>query len=77
VLPNSDAEPSCFSEPPVGVLVAQHVGLSLLGPKVGVRDRCGVVLGAAMPEASIEEDSNFGRRKNKVSSPSQLLERSR
>jgi hypothetical protein len=58
MFPDSDDLPSSFLEPRVGIAVAALVGLDLLPPKVGVASGPGPMLGAAMPEAAVNEDGH-------------------
>lgn len=66
VLPHPDAGPPCVSEPAVRVTVSYPVGENLLRPERGVGRSDGVVLGAAVPEATVHEHSDSRRAEHHV-----------
>ncbi len=65
VLPDADDFPSLAAELSVHAFVAGHVVLTLFIPEGAVGFRAAVALGASVPEASVDEDSDllFGKRK--------------
>jgi hypothetical protein len=58
MLPDPDWCPACPPKPVVRVLVASAIGLDLLPPPLRVLFRPGGVIGAAMPEARVDEDGD-------------------
>lgn len=66
MLPNADWQPPGRTEPFVGIAVTPSVGLNLFAPERGVGLRPGRVLGAAMPEAAIDEHCDSGRSEDDV-----------
>jgi hypothetical protein len=68
VLPDSDDLPSRISESSIRIAVAALVRVDLLAPPFGVGLRPAGVIGASVPEASVDEDSDALRRKRKVRS---------
>ena len=66
VLPDADDFPSPAPELAGDAAVAGHVVGALFIPKLPVGFRAGVALGAAVPEAPIDEDSDFLLGKSKV-----------
>jgi hypothetical protein len=66
VLPGSQDLPAGFPELRVGLSVSALVGLDLLAPEVGVTGGPGRVLGAAVPEAAIDEDCHSRRDESDV-----------
>ena len=58
VLPHSDDLPACYFESPVRVDIALLVGFDLLTPKFSVAFRGCAMLGAAVPEATIDQYGN-------------------
>lgn len=67
MLPDSKAYPASLFKVPIGIDVPRPVASDLISPEIGVRHRGRVMLRATMPEAAIEEDSDPGLRKHKVS----------
>ena len=55
MLPKPEHRPSCCGKSIVGVLVTIPVPGDLLLPVLGVSRSLGVMLGAAVPEAAVEE----------------------
>jgi hypothetical protein len=74
VLPYSDAYPTGFGETPISVAVPGSVGGDLVCPEGGVGVCDGVVLGTAVPEAAVEEDSDAGRREHHVGGASEVAQ---
>jgi hypothetical protein len=56
VLPNPQDRPSCLQQQPVGLAIARLNSPNLPGPPLRVSARNGVVIGAPVPEAAIDED---------------------
>jgi hypothetical protein len=69
VCPDADDRPSCLLEVGISAPVTRDVGLDLLPPPFRVRLRPGHVFRAAVPEATVDEDSNSGTRENDVGAP--------
>ena len=65
MLPDADDFPSPAPKLAGDVAVAGHVGLAFAVPEDAVGFRAGVALGAAVPEASVDEDGDLmlGERK--------------
>jgi hypothetical protein len=61
--------PASFPELSIGVSVSALVGLDLLTPEVGVAGGPGRVLGAAVPEAAIDEDCHSRRDESDINAP--------
>ena len=75
VFPYPDTQPTGLREPPVGVPVALPVALHFVRPELGVGRGNGVMFGTAVPEASVQENSDLGPGEHEVGRPSDLLER--
>jgi len=69
VLPGSQDLPASFPELCVGISISALVGLDLLAPEVGVIGGPGRVLGAAVPEAAIDEDCHSRRDESDIHAP--------
>ncbi len=59
VLPDADDFPPLSTQVAIHASVAGHVGLAFTVPKCAVGFRAGVALGAAVPEASVDEDGDL------------------
>ncbi len=59
VLPDADDFPSLPAELAVHAPVAVHVIVAFLVPKLSIGFRAGVALGTAVPETSVDEDSDL------------------
>jgi hypothetical protein len=66
VLPDPQDLPASIPELRIGISVSALVGLDLLTPEVGIADGPGRVLGAAVPEAAIDEDCYSRRDKSDI-----------
>lgn len=66
VLPNPYHGPARISKPSIGVSIALDIGLDFCSPPHGIVLWPRAVLGASMPEASVQEDGNSGDRKGNV-----------
>ena len=66
VLPDADDFPSLPAELAIDALIAGHVGLAFAVPEGAVGFGAGVALGAAVPEASVDEDGDFLLGEGKV-----------
>jgi hypothetical protein len=66
MLPDADDFPSLPPELAGDAAVAGHVGLAFAVPEGAVGFRAGVALGAAVPEASVDEDGDFILRESEV-----------
>ena len=75
MLPDPDRHPACIRESPVGVRISGSIGSHFLSPITRISHRNGVVLGAAVPETTIEENRHTLRWKHQVSGPSEALYR--
>lgn len=67
MLPYTEHTPASLGEQAISLKVAFPVTDDLLSPVIGVRLRHGVVLGAAMPEAAVEEDRDLCPGEHQVS----------
>jgi hypothetical protein len=70
VLPNADHGPTKGFERDIGLLISAAVGPNLLSPPSRVRFGRHAVIGAPMPEASVDEHNDAGTREHDVDSPS-------
>lgn len=77
MLPYPYAAPACGNKPLVGVLIPATVRLDLLGPEGGVGGGDGVVCGAPMPEAAIEEHRHPGSGEYEVGAAPDPAQRAR
>jgi hypothetical protein len=66
VFPEADNHPAEAEHLGVRISISSNVGLDLLSPVCRVRLRSGVVLRAAMPEASVDEDRKLLAREHNV-----------
>jgi hypothetical protein len=76
VLPNPYNGPACFRELPVSVLVTLPIASDLRTPEVLVDLGRAQVIGASVPEATIEKGSHFGAGEDEIRCPAQLRYRS-
>ena len=72
MLPKAEDSPTGLDEEFGRIVISRDIAPHLCGPIVGMGLSSRVVLGAAMPEATIYEDSEFHARKRNVSRPSYL-----
>lgn len=75
MLPDSNTDPTGVGQSLIGVVVSGTIGCDLVGPESGVRRCRRVVLGAAVPEAPVQEDRDPGRREDHVGRPPQASQR--
>jgi hypothetical protein len=66
MLPNPNDQPASLRETPIRIFVPFLVRFDLATPEFGIRFRPSTVHGAAVPEASINENSDTGRNKGQV-----------
>lgn len=66
VLPDADDFPALAAEFAGDAEIASHVVSALFVPELPVGFRAGVALGAAVPEATVDEDGDFVTGKGKV-----------
>jgi hypothetical protein len=76
MLPDPNAYPSSVLETLVGVAVTRHVAVYFVRPELRVCNGNSVMLRAAMPKTSIEENGNSGSREDQVSGAPKVLQRS-
>lgn len=75
MFPDADDFPAGVVEALVGVGVAAFVGFDFGSPEVGGGAGGGsVVLGAAVPEASVEEDGDFGSGEDEVGGAADIFD---
>jgi hypothetical protein len=72
VSPNADDAPTRSAETLIGICVPGSIGFDFFTPKLRVVFGPGSVFRAAMPEAAINEDGDFGARKNDVGDAARL-----
>lgn len=75
VLPNSHDRPAGLGEPAVGVPVTRSGALDLRPPPLGVGNRPRRVLGAAVPEATVDEDRHARAPEDQIGSTTQVRQR--
>ncbi len=73
VFPHPDRGPAGVCESAIRVPVPFFVPVDLRGPESGIGHRDGVVIGAAVPEAPVQEDGDLGFGEHEIRSPSHLL----
>lgn len=73
MFPKSEHCPSAIVKDLVGLDVTGTIHGYLVGPVRGVGRGCGVMLGTAVPVASVDEDCDSGRREDKVSRTANVL----
>jgi hypothetical protein len=56
MFPQADHSPPCLTKPPIGGSVALFGLGNLRSPEAGIVPRHDAMLGAAMPEAAVDED---------------------
>ncbi len=66
MLPDADDFPAFAAEPAGDALIAAHVVFALFVPELPVGFGAGVALGAAVPKAPIDEDSDPKLGKGKI-----------
>lgn len=66
MLPKTEHCPACLYELKVAADVALSISSDLCGPKLGVRCCGPIVIDAAMPEASVDENGDPDSRENNV-----------
>ena len=69
VFPDPDDLPTSPSQLRIGISVSAPIGLDLLTPEVSIAGGPGCVLGAAVPEASIDEDGHPWSWERNVDAP--------
>lgn len=69
MLPDTNTDPAGFCQSFIGVAVAGTVRGDLVRPKPGVRRRDRVMIGAAVPEAPVQEDCDPSGGEDQVSGP--------
>ena len=75
MLPDSDRHQTCIRQSPVGIRVSSSISSHFFSPITRIGHRNGVVLRAAVPETTIEEDRHGFSRKDEVSGPSKAVNR--
>lgn len=76
MLPDPDRDPSCGDQSLVSVAIPVLVGCDLRQPVPAVGAvRAPTVLGAAVPEAAVDEDGHLGAGKDDVGLPSEVRQR--
>ena len=66
VLPNPKNQPPCLQKTPVGIFVSLLVRFDLATPEFSIRFRPCAMRGAAMPKASVNENSDTSRYEGNV-----------
>jgi hypothetical protein len=74
MLPNPKNEPAGLPKTPIRIYVPLLICFDLITPEFGVRFRPSTVGGAAVPEASINKNSNASRNKDQVRTTTQSRE---